>query len=205
MATTEVILREKITGLGVEADVVKVKAGFARHHLIPTGKAYEATKGNLRNLESLQAKRTQREAEELANAQELVGKISRLRPKFTLETGQGGKAFGSITSMDIHKELESRISQFLSTEDTILYGSCFDANTGLFETLLSDEDAIISDELNHASIIDCIRLCRADRKRYIHSAMTDIEDKLKETSSARFRMIATDGVFRMQCDVSKLV
>ena len=108
MATTEVILREKITGLGAEADVVKVKAGFARNHLIPTGKAYEATKGNLRNLESLQAKRTQREAEELANAQELVGKISRLRPKFTLETGQGGKAFGSITSMDIHKELEEK-------------------------------------------------------------------------------------------------
>ena len=108
MATTEVILREKITGLGAEADVVKVKAGYARNHLIPTGKAYEATKGNLRNLESLQAKRNQREAEELATAQELVSKISRLRPKFTLETGQGGKAFGSITSMDIHKELEEK-------------------------------------------------------------------------------------------------
>ncbi|MFP6679299.1 MAG: glycine C-acetyltransferase [Dehalococcoidia bacterium] len=108
-------------------------------------------------------------------------------------------------TQDIHKELESRISQFLSTEDTILYGSCFDANTGLFETLLSDEDAVISDELNHASIIDGIRLCRADRKRYIHSDMTDLEDKLKETSSARFRMIATDGVFSMQGDVAKLV
>ncbi len=108
MATTEVILREKITGLGAEADVVKVKAGYARNHLIPTGKAYEATRGNLRNLESLQAKRDQREAEELANAQELVAKISRLRPKFTLETGQGGKAFGSITSMDIHRELENK-------------------------------------------------------------------------------------------------
>ena len=108
MATTQVILREKITGLGAEADVVKVKAGYARNLLIPTGKAYEATKGNLRNLESLQAKRTQREAEELENARELVGKISRLRPRFTLETGQGGKAFGSITSMDIHKALEEK-------------------------------------------------------------------------------------------------
>ena len=108
MATTQVILREKITGLGAEADVVKVKAGYARNHLIPTGKAYEATKGNLRILEALQAKRAQREAEELENARELVGKISRLRPKFTLETGQGGKAFGSITSMDIHKTLEEK-------------------------------------------------------------------------------------------------
>ena len=87
MATTEVILREKITGLGSEADVVKVKAGYARNYLIPKGKAFEATKGNLRNLESLQAKRAQRETEELAEAQELAGKISRLKPKFTLETG----------------------------------------------------------------------------------------------------------------------
>ena len=108
MATTEVILREKITGLGSEADVVKVKAGYARNYLIPKGKAFEATKGNLRNLESLQAKRAQRETEELSEAQELAGKISRLKPKFTLETGQGGKAFGSITSMDIHKELEDK-------------------------------------------------------------------------------------------------
>ena len=108
MATTEVILREKITGLGSEADVVKVKAGYARNYLIPKGKAFEATKGNLRNLESLQSKRAQRETEELSEAQELAGKISRLKPKFTLETGQGGKAFGSITSMDIHKKLEDK-------------------------------------------------------------------------------------------------
>ena len=108
MANTEVILREKITGLGAEADVVKVKAGYARNYLIPSGKAYEATKGNLRNLAALQAARAQREADELNSAQELAGKINRLRPKFTLETGQGGKAFGSITSMDIHKELEGK-------------------------------------------------------------------------------------------------
>ena len=108
MATTEVILREKITGLGAEADVVKVKAGFARNFLIPNGKALEATKGNLRSLESLRAKRAQRETEELASAQELAGTISRIKPKFTLETGQGGKAFGSVTSMDIQKDLEAK-------------------------------------------------------------------------------------------------
>ena len=108
MATTEVILREKINGLGVEADVVKVKAGYARNYLIPSGKAYEATQGNLRNLAALQAARAQREADELNEAQELASKLGRLRPKFTLETGQGGKAFGSITSMDIHKDLEEK-------------------------------------------------------------------------------------------------
>jgi large subunit ribosomal protein L9 len=108
MANTKVILREKITGLGVEADVITVKAGYARNFLIPTGKAYEATKGNLRNLASLEAARAQREAQELNAAQELAGKIRKLRPKFTLETGQGGRAFGSVTSMDLHKELESK-------------------------------------------------------------------------------------------------
>ena len=108
-------------------------------------------------------------------------------------------------TQDIHKELEARISQFLGTEDTILYSSCFDANTGLFETLLGREDAVISDELNHASIIDGIRLCRADRKRYKHSDMADLEARLQETADARFRMIATDGVFSMQGDLAKLV
>jgi glycine C-acetyltransferase len=108
-------------------------------------------------------------------------------------------------TQDIHKELEARISQFLGTEDTILYSSCFDANTGLFETLLSREDAIISDELNHASIIDGIRLCRADRKRYKHSDMADLELQLQETADARFRLIATDGVFSMQGDLAWLV
>tara|TARA_B100001964_G_scaffold239004_1_gene305540 strand:- start:2483 stop:3670 length:1188 start_codon:yes stop_codon:yes gene_type:complete len=107
-------------------------------------------------------------------------------------------------TQDIHKELEARISRFLSTEDTLLYSSCFDANTGLFETLLGREDAVISDELNHASIIDGIRLCRADRKRYKHSDMADLEAKLQETAYARFRMIATDGVFSMQGDLAKL-
>ncbi|MBS1796210.1 MAG: aminotransferase class I/II-fold pyridoxal phosphate-dependent enzyme, partial [Acidobacteria bacterium] len=97
----------------------------------------------------------------------------------------------------IHKELERKISEFLGTEDTILYTSCFDANGGLFETLLSEEDAIISDELNHASIIDGIRLCKAQRWRYKNGDMDDLEEKLKEAAGTRNRLIATDGVFSM--------
>ncbi len=108
MATTEVILREKITNLGSEADVVTVKAGFARNYLIPEGKAYEATKANLKHLESLKAMRAKREAEELDNAHGLAATIKKLKLTFVLETGQGGKAFGSVTSIDIHKELADK-------------------------------------------------------------------------------------------------
>ncbi len=97
----------------------------------------------------------------------------------------------------VHKELERKLSEFLGTEDTILYSSCFDANGGLFETLLTDEDAVISDELNHASIIDGVRLCKAQRFRYKNSDMADLEAKLQAAESARFRLIATDGVFSM--------
>jgi glycine C-acetyltransferase len=104
----------------------------------------------------------------------------------------------------IHKQLEGAISQFLGTEDTILYSSCFDANGGLFETLLGPEDAIISDELNHASIIDGIRLCKAQRFRYRNNDMSDLEEKLKESSTARYRMIATDGVFSMDGFIANL-
>ena len=104
----------------------------------------------------------------------------------------------------IHKELERKISEFLGTEDTILYTSCFDANGGLFETLLSEEDAVISDELNHASIIDGVRLCKAHRFRYKNSDMADLEAKLLESGSARFKMIATDGVFSMDGYIAKL-
>lgn len=107
-------------------------------------------------------------------------------------------------TQDIHKELERKISQFLQTEDTILYSSCFDANGGLFEPLLGPEDVIISDELNHASIIDGIRLCKAQRKVYKHMDMNDLEEILKESMSARYRMIATDGVFSMDGDVAPL-
>jgi len=107
-------------------------------------------------------------------------------------------------TQEIHKELEAKISEFLETEDTILYTSCFDANGGLFETILTEEDTVISDELNHASIIDGIRLCKAKRLRYKNSDMNDLEDKLKEARSSRFRLIATDGVFSMDGSIAKL-
>lgn len=104
----------------------------------------------------------------------------------------------------IHKQLEAKISEFLGTEDTILYSSCFDANGGLFETLLGAEDAIISDELNHASIIDGIRLCKAKRFRYLNNNPGDLEARLKEAAGCRFKMIATDGVFSMDGYVANL-
>jgi glycine C-acetyltransferase len=107
-------------------------------------------------------------------------------------------------TQEIHKTLENKITEFLKTEDTILYTSCFDANGGLFETLLSAEDAVISDELNHASIIDGIRLCKAQRFRYKNNDMADLEEKLKEAANARFKLIATDGVFSMDGYVANL-
>jgi glycine C-acetyltransferase len=107
-------------------------------------------------------------------------------------------------TQSIHKQLEERLSAFLGTEDTILYGSCFDANGGLFETLLDAEDAIVSDELNHASIIDGVRLSKAVRYRYRNGDMGDLEAKLQESASARYRVIATDGVFSMDGYFAKL-
>jgi glycine C-acetyltransferase len=107
-------------------------------------------------------------------------------------------------TQDIHSELEKKISHFFGTDDTILYSSCFDANTGLFETLLGEKDAIISDALNHASIIDGIRLCKAARYRYSHGDMASLENCLREASDAKTKMIATDGVFSMDGDYAKL-
>ncbi|MDJ0987086.1 MAG: glycine C-acetyltransferase [Desulfobacterales bacterium] len=107
-------------------------------------------------------------------------------------------------TQQLHKQLEQKVSEFLGTDDTILYSSCFDANAGLFETLLGPEDAVISDELNHASIIDGIRLCKAARYRYKNNDMTDLEAKLKEAQDARFRLIATDGSFSMDGIVADL-
>ena len=107
-------------------------------------------------------------------------------------------------TQEIHQQLEQKISAFLGTDDTILYSSCFDANGGLFETLLGAEDAVISDALNHASIIDGIRLCKAKRLRYDNSAMADLEAKLEEAAGSRFRMIATDGVFSMDGTIADL-
>jgi glycine C-acetyltransferase len=104
----------------------------------------------------------------------------------------------------VHKDLEARLSTFLRTEDTILYSSCFDANGGLFETILDEQDAVISDALNHASIIDGIRLCRAQRLRYDNSDMDQLEQRLRESADARYRLIATDGVFSMDGVFAKL-
>jgi glycine C-acetyltransferase len=107
-------------------------------------------------------------------------------------------------TQDIHKILEQKISKFLQTEDTILYVACFDANGGVFEPLIGAEDAIITDQLNHASIIDGIRLCKAQRYIYKHADMADLEEKLKETQNLRYRLVATDGVFSMDGDIAKL-
>ena len=107
-------------------------------------------------------------------------------------------------TQDLHKQLEQALSNFLGTGDTLLYSSCFDANTGLFETLLDERDAVISDALNHASLIDGIRLCKAKRFRYAHSDMQELEAALKEASSCRLRLIATDGVFSIDGDLAKL-
>ena len=122
--------------------------------------------------------------------------------------GEWGFGLSSVRficgTQTIHKELEAKLSEFLGTEDTILYTSCFDANGGLFETVLGEEDAVISDELNHASVIDGIRLSKAQRYRYKNGDMADLEAKLQEASSARFKMIATDGVFSMDGYIAKL-
>jgi len=107
-------------------------------------------------------------------------------------------------TQDLHKQLEQAIADFLATEDAILYSSCFDANTGLFETLLGEEDAVISDALNHASIIDGIRLCKAARLRFAHGDMADLERQLRTASDSRTRLIVTDGVFSMDGDIAKL-
>ena len=124
----------------------------------------------------------------------------------TLEThGYGLSSVRFICgTQNIHKQLEKSIARFFGMEDTILYAACFDANGGVFEPLFSDEDAIISDELNHASIIDGVRLCKALRYRYKHADMSDLEERLKESLSQRFRIIVTDGVFSMDGDIAPL-
>ena len=127
-----------------------------------------------------------------------------------VKKGLDSRGFGMASvrficgTQDLHRELEQKISEFFGTDDTILYTSCFDANTGLFETLLDDKDAIISDALNHASIIDGVRLCKAGRYRYAHGDMEALENCLLDASETNTRMIATDGVFSMDGDYAKL-
>lgn len=139
----------------------------------------------------------------LANASELIEAGKKALDKY----GYGMASVRFICgTQDVHKELEKRISDFLGMEDTILYSSCFDANAGLFETLLGPEDAIISDALNHASIIDGVRLCKAKRFRYANNDMADLETKLQEAEAAgvRYKLIATDGVFSMDGVIANL-
>jgi glycine C-acetyltransferase len=137
----------------------------------------------------------------LANNSEIIKAV---------KTGLDERGFGMASvrficgTQDIHSELEMKISHFFGNEDTIIYSSCFDANAGLFETLLGEDDAVISDALNHASIIDGIRLCKATRYRYAHGDMTALENCLNEAVDAKTRMIATDGVFSMDGDIAKL-
>lgn len=132
-------------------------------------------------------------------------KVIEASQKTSDERGYGLSSVRFICgTQDIHKELERKISEFLGTEDTILYAACFDANGGVFEPLFSEEDAIISDALNHASIIDGVRLCKAKRFRYEHNNLTDLESKLKEAAEARSRIIVTDGTFSMDGTIAQL-
>jgi len=137
----------------------------------------------------------------LANHPEVIAAAHRALDEFGFGLASVRFICGTQT---IHKDLEAAVSRFHGTEDTILYSSCFDANGGLFETILGPEDAVISDALNHASIIDGIRLCKAERHRYAHGDMADLEEKLKATQGRRTRLIATDGVFSMDGDYAKL-
>jgi glycine C-acetyltransferase len=132
-------------------------------------------------------------------------KVIEASQKTSEERGYGLSSVRFICgTQDIHKQLERKISEFLGTEDTILYAACFDANGGVFEPLFGEEDAIISDALNHASIIDGVRLCKAKRFRYEHNNMADLESKLKETAEARSRIIVTDGTFSMDGTIAQL-
>ena len=137
----------------------------------------------------------------LSNHPELVRAASSALEKYGFGMSSVRFICGTQT---VHKQLETRLSEFLGMEETILYSSCFDANAGLFETLLGEEDAVISDSLNHASIIDGIRLCKAQRFRYQNNDLNDLEAKLQEASNARHRMIVTDGVFSMDGIIAKL-
>ncbi len=137
----------------------------------------------------------------LANNQEVIEAVKASYSEY----GYGLSSVRFICgTQSVHKKLEEKLSAFLGTEDTILYSSCFDANGGLFETLLTDEDAVISDELNHASIIDGVRLCKAKRFRYKNNDMTDLRAKLEEAKDCRIKLIATDGVFSMDGIVADL-
>ena len=165
-----------------------------------------------RHITSAQQARIRVDAKQVLNmcANNYLGLADNKEIIESVKKGLDERGFGMASvrficgTQDIHHELEKNISGFFGTDDTILYSSCFDANAGLFETLLGDKDAIISDALNHASIIDGIRLCKAARYRYVHSDMQELEKCLQEAAGAKIRMIATDGVFSMDGDYAKL-
>ena len=165
-----------------------------------------------RHITSAQQARIRVDAKQVLNmcANNYLGLADNKEIIESVKKGLDERGFGMASvrficgTQDIHHELEKNISGFFGTDDTILYSSCFDANAGLFETLLGDKDAIISDALNHASIIDGIRLCKAARYRYVHSDMQELEKCLQEAAGAKTRMIATDGVFSMDGDYAKL-
>ena len=182
--------------LGQQLDGIRAKGLYKTEHqlLSPQGTDIRVTQGHVLNL-------CANNYLGLANHPQIV--------QAAVEGLQGhGYGMASVRficgTQDLHQQLERAISRFLGTDDTILYSSCFDANGGLFEALLDDRDAVISDALNHASVIDGIRLCKAKRFRYAHSDMNELEAKLNEARECRIRVIATDGVFSMDGDLAKL-
>ncbi|MBW2514652.1 MAG: aminotransferase class I/II-fold pyridoxal phosphate-dependent enzyme, partial [Deltaproteobacteria bacterium] len=185
--------------LGSETTALKESGLYKTEFEITTPQAVEITIQENKNCINLCANNYLG----LANHPELVK---------AAQEGVGRYGFGMASvrficgTQTLHKDLEARLSRFLGTEDTLLYSSCFDANGGLFETILGGEDAVISDELNHASIIDGVRLCKAQRFRYKNNDMADLEKKLQDAnaSGARFKLIATDGVFSMDGIVANL-
>ena len=182
----------------VKAQLKEIRSGglykTERHLLGPQGGKIRVAQGEVINL-------CANNYLGLANHPEIIQAVE----KGLQQYGYGMASVRFICgTQDQHKQLEQAISRFLGTEETILYTSCYDANTGLFETLLDDRDAVISDALNHASIIDGIRLCKAKRFRYAHSDMKELETALQEAKNCRLRLIATDGVFSMNGDLAQL-
>ncbi len=188
---------EQFKGLfSAELDGIREKGLYKRERVIrsPQGSRVDTDEGEAINL-------CANNYLGLANDPEVV----RAAGEALTERGFGMASVRFICgTQDIHKELESRLSNFFGTEDTILYASCFDANGGLFETILGHADVVISDALNHASIIDGVRLCKAQRKIYPHADMGELEARLKESTDSRMRLIATDGVFSMHGDLAPL-
>jgi len=188
--------RSLLTALPAQLESLREQGLYKSERIIqsPQSAAVELTKGSVINL----------------CANNYLGLADDSRLIDAAKTGLDNYGYGAASvrficgTLQVHKDLEARISDFLGLEDTILYSSCFDANTGLFETLLDGEDAIISDALNHASIIDGVRLCKAQRYRYANNDMAELERCLQQSQDARYRLIVTDGVFSMDGVIANL-